>query len=126
MQRHVDSVEHSLGMNIEKLSREIERLKFDLTDLIEQKQEQMQKNFTIELGGIKKRYEDAVNLVTDASANLGGLFKNKMVKIKTKTLKFFADMEIRMAETNKDVIGIGNIVNDWREKILTPAQKFEA
>lgn len=53
----------------------------------------------MELATIKKRYEDAVNLVTEASKNLGGLFQNKMLGIKSRTAKFFADIEIRMNQT---------------------------
>jgi len=32
---HVDSVEHHLGLSIEKVNREIEKLKFDITDMFE-------------------------------------------------------------------------------------------
>jgi hypothetical protein len=53
----------------------------------------------MELATIKKRYEDAVNLVTEASKNLGGLFQNKMLGIKSRTAKFFADIEMRMNQT---------------------------
>ena len=35
MQSHVENVEHHMGLGIEKVNREIDRLKFDLTDMIE-------------------------------------------------------------------------------------------
>ena len=60
-----------MSLNLEKLNRELERLKFDTTDMIESKQEQMQKSFSNELSTIKTRYEEAVDLVTEASKNLG-------------------------------------------------------
>lgn len=60
-----------MSLNLEKLNRELERLKFDTTDMIESKQEQMQKSFSNELSTIKTRYEEAVDLVTEASRNLG-------------------------------------------------------
>lgn len=64
----------------------------------------MNKNFQIEVGSIKRNYEDSVGLVTEASYNLTGLFKHKMLKIKNKMAKFFAEIDIRIAQNTKDVI----------------------
>jgi hypothetical protein len=75
----------------------------------------MQRQFNSELGGIKKKYDDAVSLVTDASHNLGGLFKNKMIKIKSKVSRFFADIDLRTNETRDSVFEIGKIVTSLQE-----------
>lgn len=50
----------------------------------------MQLQFNSELGQIKSKYNSAVELVTNASTNLGELFKDKMVKIKARISKQFA------------------------------------
>lgn len=44
----------------------------------------MSKSFEAELVHVKKQYQDAIELVTEASKNLGGLFSKKMIKIKSK------------------------------------------
>ena len=67
----MDSVESHMNLSIEKVQRELERLKFDVADQVEQRQEAMQRSFQIELETIKNKYEESVDLVTDASKNLG-------------------------------------------------------
>lgn len=54
---HMDSVEHHLGLSIEKNNRDIDRLKVDLSDMLEQKSAQMQNSFNVELADIKSKYE---------------------------------------------------------------------
>lgn len=74
MSTHLDNVEQNLSLNLEKVNRETDRLKTDVVEMIEQKQEQMLRTFAAELSGIKKKYEEATTLVTDASTNLVSLF----------------------------------------------------
>jgi hypothetical protein len=49
---------------------------------------------------LKKNYEQSVELINEASKNLGTLFKDRMVKVKTKMSRFFADTEILVNENN--------------------------
>lgn len=88
-------MESHLNLQIEKLGRELERIKFDVNDVMDQKSDAMQRNFDVEIATIKDRYNSAVKLVTEASNNLGELFKQKMVKVKTRITKFFAETEIK-------------------------------
>ena len=78
-------------------------MKLDVAESIENKQEAMSRHFQIELSEIKHKYESAVTLVTDASKNLGTLFKDKMVKIKTKLSQFFADTDMKVTQNTKDM-----------------------
>jgi hypothetical protein len=59
----------------------------------------MTKSFSAELVHVKKQYQEAIELVTEASKNLGGLFSQKMLKIKSKLLKYFADTDRRIEDT---------------------------
>ena len=79
---------------IEKVRADLERQKFDLQDQIDSKQEQIGKLFDTELEGTRQKYEESIELVTEASKNLGQLFKDKMVKMKSKLAKYFADTDI--------------------------------
>jgi hypothetical protein len=56
----------------------------------------MKRDMVKEVANVKKLYEESVTLVTEASKNLGTLFKNKMIKVKSKLAKFFAEMDIRI------------------------------
>lgn len=86
----------------------------------------MQRTFQHELSNIKTKYEDAVKLVTEASENLGTLFKNKMIRMKGKLVKFFADIDIRMQQNNNDVVGVSKMMTEWQAQTTGPAQKVEA
>lgn len=89
------------NMQVEKLNREIERLKFDLTDLIDQRQETMDRMFQTELLTIKQRYNESIGNVDTATGKLETLFQDKMIKIKTKIAKFFAKTDMNVSESNK-------------------------
>ena len=49
--------------------------------------------FSTELSGLKLKYENSILLVSEASKNLSILFKGKMVKMKNRVAKFFAEIE---------------------------------
>lgn len=101
-------------------------MKFDLNDQIETKSDQMQRNFDTEIVTIKEKYNSAVELVTEASKNLGGLFTAKMVKVKTRIAKFFADTDIKVNSMNEDLVKMGNILFDVQKIVTTPTMKYEA
>jgi hypothetical protein len=45
---------------------------------------------------IKVKYEQGIAFVTDASESIGRLFKDKMVKIKTRLSEQFAGFDMRI------------------------------
>ncbi len=49
LQKQAEASDKHFNLQVEKINREIERMKFDLTDLIDQRQEQMQRTFETEL-----------------------------------------------------------------------------
>ena len=49
-----------------------------------------------------------MTLVTDASTNLGTLFKNKMVKVKNRITKYFAENDIKIIQLSTDIAGMAN------------------
>lgn len=73
----------------------------------------MQRSFQVELETIKGKYEESVDLVTDASKNLGQLFKDKMIKMKTKLTKIFAEMDIKVSQNNQDLQQMTGIFKNW-------------
>ena len=101
-------------------------MKFDLTDLIDQRQEQMQRTFETELLGIKQQYRESIKNVDSASQTLETLFSDKMIKVKTKIAKFFAKTEIMVTDCNKQVVDIGQMINMWQKNQQGPLQKCTA
>ena len=71
-------------------------MKFELVEILDTKQENMQRQFDIELARVKTKYEDAITKVDSASSNLQSLFKTKVRNIKEKSALFFAKVEMKM------------------------------
>lgn len=64
----------------------------------------MKAQFRVETADLKKRYEDSINLVQDASNNLSTLFQHKMVKIKDKISRFFGETDIHLNRINTEML----------------------
>ena len=76
-------MENHVNGQLDKASREIERLRYELTDMIDRRQEFISKRFDEELKDVQTRYNSCISNVDNASNNLGDLFKGKMLKIKS-------------------------------------------
>lgn len=77
-----ETIENHLNMQIEKASREIEKLKYELQDMLEHRHDNMQRKFEAENTSMRERYEVCITNVGAASESLADLFKGKMLKIK--------------------------------------------
>ena len=92
-------------------------MKFELVEVLDTKQENMQRQFDIELSRVKSKYEDAINKVDEASATLQILFKQKVRNIKEKSALFFAKMEMKLKENNDDTLQISKMFREWKETL---------
>lgn len=61
--KQAEASDKHFNLQVEKINREMERMKFDLTDLIDQRQEQMQRTFETELQSIKQQYRESIRNV---------------------------------------------------------------
>ena len=75
---------------------------------------------------MKEKYEDAILKVDEASTKLSDLFKNKVSTIKEKSALFFAKTEMKLKETNENVLQISNMFREWQETLQGPTKKYEA
>jgi gas vesicle protein len=70
----------------------------------------MKAQFRVETADLKKRYEDSINLVQDASNNLSTLFQHKMVKIKDKISRFFGETDIHLNRINTEMLQTSKLI----------------
>ena len=63
----------------------------------------MQRKFNSELSDVKQQYESSIKLVSEASKNLGVLFKSKMIKIKSRLTKILAEVDVKTEASLKEV-----------------------
>ena len=88
-------------------------MKFELVEVLDTKQENMQRQFDIELSRVKSKYEEAITKVDEASRNLQDLFKKKVRNIKEKSALFFAKMEMKLKSNNEDTLQISSMFHQW-------------
>lgn len=71
--------------------------------MLDTKHDQMSKKFATENVEVKLAFQQSTKLVTEASTSLGNLFKQKMIKLKTRFAKLFAELDIKLDSNNKDI-----------------------
>ncbi len=71
--------------------------------MLDTKHDQMSKKFAAENVDVKLAFQQSTKLVTEASTSLGNLFKHKMIKLKTRFAKLFAELDIKLDSNNKDI-----------------------
>lgn len=101
-------------------------MKFELVEILDTKQENMQRQFDIELARVKTKYEDAITKVDQASSNLQNLFKTKVRNIKEKSALFFAKVEMKMKENNDDTLEISRMFKKFQQTVVGPSMSVEA
>ena len=122
---HLDQTEAHLTLQIDKTNREIERMKFELQDNLDQKHQIMQRQFVDELSHVRSKFDNAIALVTEASKNLGGLFQGKMTKMKDRIMKFFAEIRLTTESCEKSVYELSQALEKQRD-MVNANQKYDA
>ena len=59
MRENLETTAKMLTTQVEKSAKDLERLKYDLHELVEQKTDAMHRMFETELLSVRKRYEEA-------------------------------------------------------------------
>ncbi len=66
---------------------------------------------------MRKRYEEACQGVQDAKESINGAFRNRVRSIKEKSAVFFAKLDMKLDDNNKEVIAISKMFREWQETI---------
>ncbi len=66
---------------------------------------------------MRKRYEEACQGVQDAKESINGAFRNRVRSIKEKSAVFFAKLDMKLDDNNKEVIEISKMFREWQETI---------
>ena len=67
---YVTDIEKHLTEQSNTQKKTIQNMKFELVEILDTKQDSMQRQFDVELSRVKSKYEDAVSKVDEASKNL--------------------------------------------------------
>jgi hypothetical protein len=84
-----------------------------LFEALDAKFEVITQMFENELTRVRDKYEDIIRRVKEAGLALNENFKKKVSKIKEKSAVFFAKIEVKLNENNKEVVAISNMFRAW-------------
>lgn len=115
MKESLDSTTRVLTTSVEKCTKDLDRLKFDLHEMLEQRTDTMNRMFDTELLTVRKRYTEACQGVEEAKDSVNRVFKLKVRSIKEKSAVFFAKLEMKLEENNTDVVAISKMFKNWQE-----------
>lgn len=121
-----EEVEQHMNVTLETQRKTIQNVKFELVEILDNKHENMQKQFDQELSTVKQKYKDAVEQVEESTRNLKKLFKEKVKTIKEKSALFFAKVELKLKDQNADVLQMSQLFRQFQETLQGPTQKFDA
>lgn len=113
-----------INTQIEKNMKEMERVRVEMADSQDSKQEQMNGKFERELFSIRKEYEKALHVVSNMGNNLKKMFSEKGNKIKETCANFFSKIDTQVESNARDVLEMSKIFKEWQVNTQGPTQNF--
>ena len=104
-------MEKELSQQIALLTKELEKLKFDLGDLMDSKFDGMTKNLEIRVKEMTDNYNEMSGDLKNTGKKLVTDFKTKMHEIKATVATFFAKIEVKVEKNETDTKQIGEQFN---------------
>lgn len=83
------------------LSKEIEKLKYELSDIIDQKFEHINWNLDRETKNLRTSYDELTGSLTNTSRDIMDNYKKKMHELKTMIATFFAKTDQIITDNTK-------------------------
>ena len=86
----------------------------------------MNQMIAVDLQNVKETYDQAVEGLDNIFEKLNTLFKEKVIKIKSKVAENFAQFEIRFSQLNEEIRGLSKMLQLWSTTQKNPAITMEA
>ena len=104
----------------------MEKLKFELSDVIDSKFEFITKNLDNETRQLRATYEELSNCLRDQNKDLLSTFKEKITTIRTMSATFFAKTESECAANIKRVSEIAQQFEKFSASYINPAKELDS
>ena len=95
--------EKEINQSIQLLSKELEKLKYELSDVIDSKFEHITRNVDQETRALRSTYDELSTSLGKTNEELNASFKGKVHTIKSMCATFFAKVETQVGENVKKV-----------------------
>ena len=102
------------------LGKEIERVKVDVKEIMDQRFDQISRQLTNDTHNLKESYEKLCDDLTQRGKNLFGDFKDKMLSIKNTITTFFAKIEKLTEGNDAKVKQLQSTVDDFMATQVNP------
>lgn len=106
--------------------RTLDNNRYELNEILNNKINDMERLFELELTNVKKAYDEAVAKVDHQSKTLESSFRNKVHGIKEKSALFFAKIELKLKENYDEVLHVSQLFRQWQENMKNPQTLYEA
>lgn len=117
--------EKETSQSLSLLSKEIEKLKYELSDVIDSKFEHIQRNLDTETKQLRTTYEDLSGELSKTHKGLLTTFKEKIVTIKSMVATFFAKTEVQVQENIATVKNIDMAFEKFSANFVNPSKEID-
>jgi len=118
--------EKEINQSIQLLSKELEKLKYELSDVIDQKFEHITRNLEGQTKRLRQTYDELCEHLTSTSKELTKSFKDKSHALKAMCATFFAKIEEQVDENNTNVYNIKKSHDEFESNFVNPAKEVDA
>ena len=118
--------EREINQSLQILSKEIERIKYDLNDHMDTKFEHIMHNLDKETKTLRETYEELSTNLRLTSQTISQSFKDKMLTIKSMVATYFAKIDSQMSKNMEKVEKIDKGFSQFESNFVNPSKEVEA
>ena len=104
----------------------MEKLKYELSDVIDSKFEHINRNLEQETKNLKNTYDELSSSLAVTNENLNTSFNDKVHFLKTMCATYFGKMELQITTNNKKVEDMEKSHNMFSANFINPAKEVDA
>ena len=107
------------------MNKDLERMKFELTDIIESKFEFITRNLDAQTKRLKESYDTLTAKLEKTGEELNQSFLDKVFEIKTMSATFFAKIETMVDKNSKETKNVGKQFNQFQANFVNPSKELD-
>ena len=108
------------GTKFASLAKDLEKLKFELQDIIDSKFEYIVKSIETQTKQLKANYDELSGHLRKTGNELNDNFKEKVVNVKSMVATFFAKVDTQLKEANKKTAEIDAYFRRFEANFVNP------
>ena len=111
--------------SFQSVQKDVEKMKFELTDVIDSKFEYISKNVESQTKSLRSTYDTLSSSLFKTNDELNNNFKEKVVAIKSMVATFFAKVEKQVTESEEKSKGVQQYLSKFEANFVNPAKEID-